>query len=344
MEKNGANVKRVKRKISIRRFPSLLFACGFLFLLSSEASGEKIRTAISQATLNYLSVYVAETKGFFKDEGMEHETIVIAGTLSIGALLSGDVDYSGAGGSGMRAAIKGAPLKAIMFQTEKMTWYLITHPNIVRVSDLAGKKVAVGAIGDSQDRFITMFLQRGGLSAKDVTRISMGPSTSARILAMKSGAVQAATTDPGGAVVADKEGLRVLAFLGDLFPFPFQGFVTTDKKIAENPTQIKRWLRAMVRGLMFLRERPEEAADIGMKRLQLGNASRFMLIDGVKRYIQALPQGVPGMPSPEGIKNVLEYEVRIPMMVEEAISPEKLLHLKLVEEVRREMELKIPRR
>ena len=100
----------------------------------------------------------------------------------------------------------------------------------------------------------------------------------------------------------------------------------------------------MVRGLMFLRERPEEAADIGVKRLQMAGANKSMLVDGIKRYIQALPQGVPGMPSPEGIKNLIEHEVRIPMMVEEAISPERLLHLKLVEEVRREIELKIPKR
>ena len=54
----------------------------------------KIRTAIPQANLNYLSIYVADAKGFFKDEGLENETVVISGPLSIAALLSGDVDYS----------------------------------------------------------------------------------------------------------------------------------------------------------------------------------------------------------------------------------------------------------
>jgi ABC-type nitrate/sulfonate/bicarbonate transport system substrate-binding protein len=58
---------------------------------------------------------------------------------------------------------------------------------------------------------------------------------------------------------------------------PFQGYVVTDKKIAENPGQIKRWVRAMVRSLMFLRDRPEESADIGIKKLQLGDISRVMV-------------------------------------------------------------------
>ena len=72
-----------------------------LLLGASIARAEKIRTAIPQANLNYLSIYVADAKGFFKDEGLENETVVISGPLSIAALLSGDVDYSGAGGSGM---------------------------------------------------------------------------------------------------------------------------------------------------------------------------------------------------------------------------------------------------
>ena len=68
-----------------------------LLLGASIARAEKIRTAIPQANLNYLSIYVADAKGFFKDEGLENETVVISGPLSIGALLSGDGDYSGAG-------------------------------------------------------------------------------------------------------------------------------------------------------------------------------------------------------------------------------------------------------
>src|SRR5262245_28214082 len=89
-----------------------------LALVADPARAEKIRTAIPQANLNYLSSFVADAKGFFRDEGLDNDTVVISGPLSIAALLSGDVDYSGAGGSGMRAAIKGAPVKGIMFQAD----------------------------------------------------------------------------------------------------------------------------------------------------------------------------------------------------------------------------------
>jgi hypothetical protein len=87
---------------------------GLAIIVSTFAAGytraEKIRTAIPQANLNYLSIYVADARGFFKDEGLENETVVISGPLATAALLSGDVDFSGGGGSGMRAALKGAPV------------------------------------------------------------------------------------------------------------------------------------------------------------------------------------------------------------------------------------------
>lgn len=247
----GKGIHAMKEKKNFFTFFPAFLACGLLLqgLLGSKALAEKVRTAIPQANLNYLSIYGTEAKGLFKAEGIEHETVVISGPTATAALLSGDVDYSGAGGSGMRAATKGAPIKGIMFQTEKVTFYLVTEPNITKAADLRGKKIAVGTLGDTQDRLMTMFAERGGLSSKDITRIAMGPNTATRLAAVKTGAVSAATMDPGGVALSEKEGLRTLAYLGDLFPYPFQGFATTDRKIAESPAQIKRWLRAMIRGL-----------------------------------------------------------------------------------------------
>jgi NitT/TauT family transport system substrate-binding protein len=312
----------------------------FASLTPPAARAERIRTSVPGLNLNYLSVFAAGAKGFFKDEGLENETIVIGGPAGIAALVSGGVDFSGAGGSGLRAAVKGAPLKAIMYQTEKPTWYLVVHPNITQVLDLKGKKIGVSLIGDSEDRFTTLFIERRGLSAKDVTKISLGTSPGDRILAIKSGAVSAVVLDPAATVMAEREGLRSLAYLGDMFPLPFQGYVVTDQKISENPRQIKRWIRAMIRSLMFLRERPEEASEIAMKTLRFRNITRPMLIDAIKSYVRAFPQGVPGMPSPEGIKNILEYEVRLPMKIDDSIPAEKFLDLRWVQEVKKEFEQK----
>lgn len=306
--------------------------------LAPQARAEKIRSAVPGLNLNYLSIFAAEARGFFKDENLENETIVIGGPAGIAALVSGGVDFSGAGGSGLRAAVKGAPLKAILYQTERPTWYLVVHPSVTRVGDLKGKRIGVALIGDSEDRFTTLFAERGGVAATDLTKITIGTSPGDKILALKTGAVSAVVLDPAGTIVAEREGLRSLAYLGDVFPLPFQGYVATDRKIAENPAQVKRWLRAMVRALMFIRERPEEAADIGMKKLPFGKITKPMFADAIKAWLRALPQGVPGMPSAEGVKNILEYEIRLPMKMEETLAAEKFLDLRWIAEVKKEFE------
>jgi ABC-type nitrate/sulfonate/bicarbonate transport system substrate-binding protein len=319
-----------------------IYAVWALFVwLPSFAAAERVRTVVPRATLNYLSIPVAEVKSFLRDQGLENETIVIPGSTAIAALVSGNVDYSGAGGTGMRAALRGAPIKAIMFQTEKVTWYLLAAPEIQKISDLRGKRVAVGTIGDTQDALITMMVEREGIPSREITRIAMpSRNTATTILSLKTGAFSAAVVNADESLLGEKEGLRTLGFVGDLFPYPFQGFVATDKMIAERPNDVKRWLRAMARSLVFIRDRPEEAADIALKKLPMGNMNRALVIEGIRRFAKALPEGVPGLPSAQGIKNLMEYDVKAPLKIKEDIAPEKVMSLRLMREVKEELESK----
>jgi hypothetical protein len=49
---------------------------------------------------------------------------------------------------------------------------------------------------------------------------------------------------------------------------------------------------------------------------------------------------VPGVPSAQGIKNILEYEIREPMKMAEAPPAQRMLDLRFVEEVKKELEQK----
>jgi hypothetical protein len=53
-----------------------------------------------------------------------------------------------------------------------------------------------------------------------------------------------------------------------------------------------------------------------------------------------LPHGVPGVPSPQGIKNRMEYDVKTPLKINEDIPLEKVMSLRLTREVKEELERK----
>jgi hypothetical protein len=91
---------------------------------------------------------------------------------------------------------------------------------------------------------------------------------------------------------------------------------------------------------MFIRERPEEAADIALKKLPMGNMSRALVVEGIRRFAKALPDGVPGLPSAQGIKNVIEYDVKAPLKTKEDVPVEKVMSLRLMREVKEELESK----
>ena len=64
---------------------------------------------ISTTSIAFLSIYAGQLKGFYRDEGIDLELILMPATLASSAVLTGDIDYNGAvtgviGGSGSRAS------------------------------------------------------------------------------------------------------------------------------------------------------------------------------------------------------------------------------------------------
>jgi hypothetical protein len=65
-----------------------------------------------------------------------------------------------------------------------------------------------------------------------------------------------------------------------------------------------------------------------------------MLIDAIRSYTRAFPAGVPGVPSAEGVKSILENELRIPLKLDKPLAAENFFDLRWAEEVRKEFEAK----
>src|SRR5919109_3444228 len=69
---------------------------------------------ISSPDFGYVTSYLGRTKGFFKNEGLDLKIVVMRASVSVPALVTGEVQFA-VHGSAMTAALKGAPLKAVFF-------------------------------------------------------------------------------------------------------------------------------------------------------------------------------------------------------------------------------------
>ena len=98
----------------------------------------KLIESIPAKSFGWLPSYVAQEKGFFKAEGLEVIIPVIRSHIGMAALLSGEVHFANAS-SVMTAAIQEAPVKAIMFYYDRLTWLFMVAPDIRSFADLRGK-------------------------------------------------------------------------------------------------------------------------------------------------------------------------------------------------------------
>jgi ABC-type nitrate/sulfonate/bicarbonate transport system substrate-binding protein len=83
---------------------------------SRDVSGaERIRIGLSTKDFGYLPLFVGIRAGYFADEGLDPQWIVVRSNVTTSALIAGELDVAASAGSAMRTAAMGADLKAIYF-------------------------------------------------------------------------------------------------------------------------------------------------------------------------------------------------------------------------------------
>jgi ABC-type nitrate/sulfonate/bicarbonate transport system substrate-binding protein len=161
---------------------------------------------------------------------------------------------------------EGSDIVLLAQQVGRPTFSLVVTPDIQRIIDLKGKKIGV-SFGGSTYAGIKALLELNKISDKDVQYISI-PGSSPKIAAMKQGIIQAALLAPPGDYVAAKAGFKRLVNLADVFKdTSFTGLAATGKLIKDNPQYVKRMVRAIVRGVYYTRDNPEDAIQTMIRHL-----------------------------------------------------------------------------
>jgi NitT/TauT family transport system substrate-binding protein len=239
---------------------------------SAQAQGaKKVRIAFPTKSVSFLAFYTAYHKGFYKDEGIELEQILMQPALASTAILTGDIDYNGAVTGVVGAAVRDRPMKVILFTVARPLQYLMTKKEIREPRELKGKKIAGSSPGGTVTFLTVLVLKRLGLDPeRDVFLNPMGGTGAGRLAALESGVVDAVILESPDNILAQQKGFHELIFFGDFIEFPQNGFGTSDKKIREYPDEVYRMVRATLRGLKFIWDpkNREQVLDIIMKELK----------------------------------------------------------------------------
>ena len=226
----------------------------FLILAAAPLSAQlkKVRFSTTGISVSELPFKVAQLKGFWREEGLDVEMILIRGAVGMQALLGGSVDYTSASGSTIAAAVRGLPVKLVFISSSKPQFELISQPQIKSVQDLKGKVVGISSRGGSNDLMLQMILQKNGLTPnKDVTTIIVGAQEES-VIALRTGRIAAALITPPRNFMLQRDGFNRIAYSGDyMSTYANGGIGVTDEEIKTHPTEVLALVRGTVKGLQF---------------------------------------------------------------------------------------------
>jgi ABC-type nitrate/sulfonate/bicarbonate transport system substrate-binding protein len=323
-----------RKKLPRLALCALLLAFPLLGVPTRAVALDRVRVALSTRDFGYLPLFIGMRAGLFKEEGLEIQWIQVNTSVVITALIGGELDVAASAGSAMRAATRGAALKAIFFPHYKSTFVLIGAPEIKKVQDLKGKVIGITSPGSSTELAAAMVLEAHGLNPKkDVTYFSVGGAETS-VLAMQQGTIQARAFNPDAAFLLKKKGFTELASLADLGAWPWAGYATTDAKLVNERDKIKRWLRAMVKSLLFMVNKREETLRIAME--EFGHP-RDVTEGAADVSIKAIDRRNLGGADEESLRKNIELTITQPLKLKESPSIAKLVDFSLLKEAQKEL-------
>lgn len=210
-----------------------------------------LRVGVPSPSVSYLPLIVAWKMGFFAQEGVQAEFIVMKPSIIPPAMVNGEIHVTTATGTAIGATLRGFPFKTVIFFSNKLMDSLITRAEIRTFADLRGKIIGIDTPGATTDVITRLLIQKNGLDPSRDLRILATGHEEIRLEQLKIGQIDAAMLGPQGVVVAKRAGLRVLADVADHIDLPFVGGATNDQIIERRRDELKRFLRASMRGIRY---------------------------------------------------------------------------------------------
>jgi NitT/TauT family transport system substrate-binding protein len=242
-------------------------------ILASPAAGQPRRLNIAYTSTSPYSapLIIAKEAGLFKKHGLDPMLILTpGGSLGFQAMMGGDVAMVlGNPAAAVTSNLAGADMVVIASLQNTFPFNLISIPEIKKIDQLVGGKVAISRFGSATDTAIRMSLAKVGLNpAKDVTILQIGTQTS-RFAALQTKTVQAALITPPFTLTARKMGYNTLIDMAVLnIPFVNTALLTRKSFVKSQHETVQLAVAALSEAIHFYKTEKEPTIKILGKYLQ----------------------------------------------------------------------------
>jgi NitT/TauT family transport system substrate-binding protein len=260
----------------------ILLAAALLFIGSNSDAQElvKVPVQIPAITPAVTAFAVARERGYYRQEALDVQLVVMPSGLGTQALLGGNVKFSTAGGAGLMPILRGAPVRFMFTTFSRPMFWLYSRSDIRSVDSLKGKKVGVSSLGSGPDSLLREILKKHGLDGgRDVAIMPVGSGT-ARFYALQAGTVDAAMLSVPANLMAQEAGFRELVSFIDQEWIELQGTVNvTDQLLVSDPTLVEKFIRATLKGFIHFRDQRSQTIGILTRFLRIKDDAAAKIYD-----------------------------------------------------------------
>lgn len=238
-----------------------------------------VRLAIPSFGINSMPYVIAKEKGFFQEEGVHADFIVMSSATAIVATVSGGVDFNILAGSTIGAAMQGVPVKVVLTLSKKPKFWIFSIPEIRSMAELAGRTLAVGTRGGNTHIYTHIVLEKFGLTSKIQVLPLAGFAARAVVNSLLSGHIQAGYASDSTYFELKDRGFRELLNYADHIDDPSAGVGTSQQMIETKPEIVQAFVNASYRGMLFFRENREESVKLMIRYMKFNESLAIRTYD-----------------------------------------------------------------
>jgi NitT/TauT family transport system substrate-binding protein len=220
----------------------------------------RVRMGLAARSTTSMPFFVAKERGFFREEGLDVELIVMQAIQTIQATLGNSTQFASATGSAVSSAVQGADIRVIFAVTDRPSFDLIVQPHITSVQQLRGKKIGTGGVGSLAEILARRILMANNVRPEEVSILATGPSH-LTYLSLKAKVIDAAPLQMPLTFTAKDEGFRKLASARDVYQSVQGGLATTKTMLTDQPELVTKVVRAMLRATRLIKSDKKYAID-----------------------------------------------------------------------------------